>query len=67
MNEIFEGYGIQRVRWSEPGDPERRDVEFESATPLRAEEADGDDLGVDYDPGQMGTAEIWFRDFRGDE
>jgi hypothetical protein len=42
-------------------------ADFESATPLRQGDDEGDSLGADYDPDAPGIAEAWFRQLRGDE
>jgi hypothetical protein len=41
------------------------DSRFERTSPLR-DEGDIDQMGADTDPGAMGTAESWFREFRGE-
>ena len=41
---------------------------FEASSSLRAEGDTNDDpMGADYDPMQVGVAEDWFRNLRGDK
>jgi hypothetical protein len=41
-----------------------RASQFERTSPLRDEGEPNDCMGTDTDPGAMGTAESWFREFR---
>jgi hypothetical protein len=41
------------------------DGDFQPSSPLRAANDEDDTLGSEYDPGTIGTAEAWFRKFRG--